>query len=58
MNLRSEVEVAFGGSLAVLWKVMAAISGVGLLVSLFMKGIPLHTTVDSDWAMKNKGTVD
>ncbi|KAF8546205.1 MFS general substrate transporter [Imleria badia] len=50
---RFEVQVAFSGCLAVLWRVLAVVSGVGLVVSLFMKGLPLHTTLDADWALKN-----
>ena len=49
---RSEVQVAFAGSLAVLWRVLAAISGGGFVVSLFMKGLPLHDTLDEDWTLK------
>ena len=50
---RFEVQVAFAGSLAVLWRVLAVISGVGFAASLFMKGLPLHNTLDADWALKN-----
>lgn len=50
----SEIQVAFAESLAVLWRVLAAISAGGLLVSLFMKGLPLHSTLDADWALKNE----
>ncbi|KAG8221503.1 MFS general substrate transporter [Butyriboletus roseoflavus] len=48
----SEVQVAFAGSLAVLWRVLAAISGAGFAASLLMKGIPLHDTLDADWTLK------
>ncbi|KAF8554529.1 MFS general substrate transporter [Imleria badia] len=50
----SEVQVAFAESLVVLWRVLAAICGVGLAASLFMQGLPLHTTLDDDWALKNE----
>ena len=45
---------AFADSLAVLWRVLAAISGGGLVVSLFMKGLPLHNTLDADWTLKRE----
>ena len=48
----SEVQVAFAGSLAVLWRVLAAIGGVGLVTSLIMKGLPLQNTLDADWTLK------
>ncbi|KAJ6585313.1 MFS general substrate transporter [Mycena capillaripes] len=47
--LKNEVRHAFARSLQVLWNVLAGISGVGFLVSLFMKHLPLHTSVDTDW---------
>ena len=50
----SEIRVAFADSLAVLWRVLAAISGIGLLVSLFMRGLPLHDTLDADWVLKDE----
>ena len=49
----SEVRVAFAESLVVLWRVLTAISGVGLVSSLFMRGLPLHNTLDDDWALRN-----
>ncbi|KAJ6591050.1 major facilitator superfamily domain-containing protein [Mycena vulgaris] len=47
--LKDEVRHAFAGSLQVLWNVLAGISGFGLLSSLFMKHLPLHTSVDANW---------
>lgn len=49
--LRSEVRAAFADSLSVMWQVMVGIAGIGLLSSLFMKGLPLHTKVDESWGM-------
>lgn len=43
---------AFATSLAVVWRVLIALAGVGLLASLPMRGLPLHTTKDENWAMK------
>ena len=54
LQTQSEVQVAFAGSLAVLWRVLAAISGGGLVVSFFMKGLPLHDTLDADWSLKKE----
>ena len=53
-QIRIEVEAAFAGSLVVLWKVLAVISCAGFVSSLFMKGLPLHNTLDRDWALHNK----
>jgi hypothetical protein len=53
-ELRFEVQAAFASSLAVLWQVLIGISGAGLLASLFMKGLPLHNTLDEDWAIVAK----
>ncbi|KAJ7889221.1 iron permease [Mycena leptocephala] len=50
--LKDEVRNAFAGSLRVLWNVLAGISALGLLASLFMKHLPLHTSVDVDWEQK------
>ena len=51
---KSQVQAAFAGSLGVLWKVLAAISCAGFIASLFMKGLPLHNTLDADWALKDR----
>ncbi|KAH0828699.1 major facilitator superfamily domain-containing protein [Lanmaoa asiatica] len=53
-QIRLEVQIAFADSLAVLWHVLAAISSAGLVVSLFMRGLSLHDTLDADWAMKDE----
>ena len=50
--LRTQVRAAFGDGFAVIWKAMAAISGVGLVASLFMKAMRLHTQVDERWGLK------
>ena len=49
---KTEVRVAFASSLKVYWQVLTGIAGIGLLASLFMKGLPLHTEVDRQWAME------
>ncbi|KAF7333533.1 MFS general substrate transporter [Mycena venus] len=49
--LRLEVQDAFAEALSVVWLVLAAIAGLGLLASLFMKGLPLHTKLDERWGL-------
>ncbi|KAJ6510795.1 MFS general substrate transporter [Mycena sanguinolenta] len=51
LNLRLEVQKAFAEALDVVWFVLVAIAGVGLLASLFMKGLPLHSELDERWAL-------
>ena len=48
--LKQQVQDAFAKSLQVLWEVLIGIGGAGLLVSLLMKGLPLHTHLDDEWA--------
>lgn len=50
--LRTEVRVAFADSISVIWDVMAGIAGMGLLASLAMKGLPLHTELDERWGLE------
>jgi hypothetical protein len=52
-HLRSEVEVAFASSLAVLWKVLTAVCAVGGVASLFMRGLSLSHTLDATWTIKH-----
>ena len=54
LQTRLEVQVAFAESLAVFYQVMAGVSGIGLVASLFMKGLPLHDQLDANWTMKNE----
>ncbi|KAJ7641556.1 iron permease [Roridomyces roridus] len=51
--LKDQVRHAFAGSLRVLWNVLAGISGLGLLTSLAMKHLPLHTSVDENWGRED-----
>jgi len=53
-----KIQVAFADSLAVLWRILAVISGAGLLASLVMRGLPLHDTLDADWAPKSEKALD
>ncbi|KAI0259530.1 major facilitator superfamily domain-containing protein [Gloeopeniophorella convolvens] len=54
-TLGGEVRAVFARSLSTVWKIMAGIAGLGLLVSLAMKRISLHTSVDQDWGQKDQG---
>ncbi|KAI0791733.1 MFS general substrate transporter [Abortiporus biennis] len=51
---RTEVRVALGDGISVLWEVLMGIAGVGVLASLMMKGLPLHTQVDENWGLEEK----
>ncbi|KAI1790040.1 Mfs1.2 [Ganoderma leucocontextum] len=44
---------AFAASLGTVWHVLIVVAGVGLLASLMMEGLPLHTQKDEDFAMKS-----
>ncbi|KAJ7174690.1 iron permease [Mycena filopes] len=50
--LREDVERAFAESMAVIWQTMIGISGLGLLLSLLMEEVPMGTTVDENYALK------
>ena len=49
--LRDDVRAAFAGSVAVIWRVLVGVGAMGLLASLAMKRLPLHTDLDRDWGM-------
>ena len=49
---RTQVREAFADSMVVMWQVMTGIAAVGLLSSVFMKGLPLHTEVDARWGIE------
>ncbi|KAI0045564.1 MFS general substrate transporter [Auriscalpium vulgare] len=52
--LKSEVRKAFADALRVVWEVLAGVTGVGIISSLFMKHYTLHTMVDEDFGRKEK----
>ena len=56
--LRSEVREAFANSLKVVWEVLLAIAGLGLVSSLFMKALPLHSAVDDKWVLQREVSVE
>ena len=49
--LRSEVRRAFTDSIRVIYQVLIGIAGLGFLISLPMKALPLHTQMDEKWGM-------
>ncbi|VDC06977.1 unnamed protein product [Peniophora sp. CBMAI 1063] len=51
--LKDEVRNAFAGSTQVVWQVLAGIGGIGLIAGLFMKQLPLHTSVDAHWGRED-----
>lgn len=49
------MQIAFNDSLVVLWQVLIGISGLGFLVSLGLKHIPLTMEMDSEnWGLEEK----
>ncbi|KAJ7505900.1 major facilitator superfamily domain-containing protein [Mycena galericulata] len=55
--LRTQVEIAFAESMAVIWQVMIGFAGIGFLSSLMMAEIPMSTEVDEAYALKDKKKV-
>ncbi|KAJ6567332.1 Mfs1.2 [Mycena vulgaris] len=49
--LKDEVRVAFAKGLSTLWQVHIGLAALGLLASLLMRGLPLHTQLDKKWEM-------
>jgi hypothetical protein len=53
--LKADLQAAFSDSLRVVWQVLLGVSAAGLLVSLTMEGLPLHTAVDQRWGIDIEG---
>ncbi|GLB41448.1 putative fungal trichothecene efflux pump (TRI12) [Lyophyllum shimeji] len=53
--LRHEVQDAFVRGFRVLWTATEVICAVGALSVLFMRDVPLRTTVDKRWGLKTAG---
>ncbi|KAJ6511410.1 major facilitator superfamily domain-containing protein [Mycena vitilis] len=51
-SLKIAVQQAFGETLQVLWRVHIVAAGCGLIVSLVMKPLPLHTERDKKWELE------
>jgi hypothetical protein len=56
--LQSEIRLAFAQSLRVIWEVYVGIAGIGVLASLLMKHLPLHTATDENWGLKDHEKMD
>jgi hypothetical protein len=52
--IRDQVRDAFAESLRVVWRVFLIISAIGLLTSIPMRGLPLHTSTDAKWALQER----
>ncbi|KAJ7183114.1 Mfs1.2 [Mycena filopes] len=50
--LKLAVQKAFGETLQVVWRAHAGAAGCGLIVSMAMKSLPLHTERDKRWDME------
>ncbi|KAJ7573867.1 MFS general substrate transporter [Mycena floridula] len=50
--LKSEVKHAFFQSMRLIWIVLEAFCAAGLISFFFMKDVPLRTTVDKKWGIK------
>ena len=48
------MQAAFADSMAVIWQVMIGVAGLGLLMSLLMAEVPMDTTVDQNYALKER----
>ncbi|KAF8314723.1 MFS general substrate transporter [Clavulina sp. PMI_390] len=51
---RSLVRQAFAGSIHNIWLWVVGIAGFGLLSSMLMKQITLHTTMDENWGLQKR----
>ncbi|GAA5882584.1 hypothetical protein JCM3774_002731 [Rhodotorula dairenensis] len=53
--LRTAVRAAFADSLKVVWQTCIGLSGLGLVLSLFIKNMPLATSTDEEnWGLREK----
>lgn len=48
---KDATRAAFAHALQTLWRVAIGVAGVGLLASLPMRALPLHTLRDENWAV-------
>ncbi|KAI0311332.1 hypothetical protein OF83DRAFT_1177686 [Amylostereum chailletii] len=54
LTLEEPLRTQVHDSLRVVWFIMLAIAGFGMVSSLFMKALPLHTGMDQNWAFEVK----
>jgi len=47
------VRDAFASSLRVVWQVMIGVGVLGLMASLAMEHLPLHTSIDEKWGISD-----
>jgi hypothetical protein len=51
-ELKAQVQKAFADSLRVVWIALLGVAGAGMLSSLLMKPLKLHTQLDDDWTLE------
>ncbi|KAJ7838312.1 iron permease [Mycena leptocephala] len=56
--LRDEVRHTFAQAFQLMWRVLAGLASFGLFTSLFMKHLPLHTSVDANWGREDDDGAD
>ncbi|EIW62181.1 iron permease [Trametes versicolor FP-101664 SS1] len=56
--LRSEVRAAFALSMAVIWKVMVGLCGVGILTLFLLKEVPMVKHTDETYGLKETSTTN
>ncbi|KAF7365715.1 MFS domain-containing protein [Mycena venus] len=52
--VRTQVRAAFADSMSVIWQSMIGFAGLGLVLSFLMAEVPMGTTVDESYALKEK----
>lgn len=53
-DLQHATQQAFVDSLRLVWIVMVALCGVGMLTVIFIKEFPLNKTTDKSWGLQEK----
>ncbi|KAI0040389.1 MFS general substrate transporter [Auriscalpium vulgare] len=56
--VRDDVRRAFASSLAIVWRVLIGGAGLGLLSSLPLSNLPLHTEKDGKWTLEGEKPVE
>ena len=52
------VKEAFAESLQTFWHVLIGVAAIGFVASWFMRGLPLHTSMDRKFALQNGSEED